>query len=187
MHSNREKKNILKFLIKLFTFVLLILILPCSNDWNFIKSLSYKNDLKKTLNLGIKRFLAQKDIIKETSKKPKLCDMGITKTNLEQRNDPNKIEKKMDIEQGNEIEAKDENKKVKFNQRILEKCKNNLKLVSSSFAVFLSIFSFIYNAIAMNVSIILPNLDMVFVSISLLIISIILIQERIEIKYKNKF
>ncbi|CRG84695.1 Plasmodium exported protein, unknown function [Plasmodium relictum] len=195
MFSKREKRNILNFFIKTFTFILLIWILQCSNNWKFFKSLSYKNDLKNTLNLGVKRTLAQKDITKETSEKPKFCDLGIIETNIESRSDQRKIGKKIDIEQvdekdmeqGNEIETKDENKKVKLNERILGKCKDNLKLFSSSFAIFLSIFSLIYNKMPIDIYIILPYLDVVLMTLSLLIISIILIQERIEIKYKNKF
>ncbi|CRG85524.1 Plasmodium exported protein, unknown function, partial [Plasmodium relictum] len=143
MFSKREKKNILIFLIKTFTFILLIWILQCSNNWKFFKSLSYKNDLKNTLNLGVKRTLAQKDIIKEKSEKPKFCDLGIIETNIESRSDQRKIGKKIDIEQvdennmeqRNEIETKEKNKKVKLNERILGKCKDNLKLVSLSFAI----------------------------------------------------
>ncbi|CRG84532.1 Plasmodium exported protein, unknown function [Plasmodium relictum] len=203
MYSKKEKKNILRFLIKLFTFTLLIWMLQCSNNWNFFKSLSFKNDLKNTLNLGVKRFLAQKDIIKEKNEEPKFCDLEITETNLESRNDKKKIGKKTyteqedekgikqgnekDIEQGNEIEAKDKNKKVKFNEEISGKCKNNLKLVLSFFAIFMSIFSFIYNIIQTNVHISLPYLDAVFISISLIIISITVIQKQIEAKFKNNF
>ncbi|CRG84720.1 Plasmodium exported protein, unknown function [Plasmodium relictum] len=195
MFCKREKKIILNFLIKTFTFILLIWILQFSNNWKFFKSLSYKNDLKNTLNLGVKRTLAQKDITKETSEKPKFCDLGIIETNIESKGNQSKIEKKIDIEQvdekymeqGNEMKINEKNKKENFNQRILGKFKNNLNLISLSFAIFLLVFSFIYYEAMMISGIELPSIDAVFTTLSLLIISVILIKERIKMKFKIKF
>ncbi|CRG84954.1 fam-h protein [Plasmodium relictum] len=189
IYSKRENKNILYFLIKFFIFTFLIWISQCSNNWNTYETWNYENNLKNILNLGDKRALAESnDTIKQ--KKGLQChgQQGMMTINLESNNEQIEIEQNLNAEHEDEIETKEKNKKVKLTEKILSKCKNNLKLVASSFAFFSSLFlvsliiasQFTYNVPFHNFFYVLPSL-------SLVIISIILTHERIEIKYKNKF
>ncbi|CRG84376.1 fam-h protein [Plasmodium relictum] len=188
IYSKSEKKKILYFLIKFFIFTISIWILHCSNNCNSGVLRNYKNDLKRVLDLGYKRSLAESnDTIKQTKSKLIFWEQpGIIEAHLESKNEQNEIKQNMDVEQGNEIVTKEKNNKVKCNNKILRKCKSNLKLISSFFAFFLSFFIFTLY-IVNKFTILWTSYFSILSPLSLVIISIILTHERTEIKYKNKF
>ncbi|CRG84936.1 fam-h protein [Plasmodium relictum] len=188
IYSKREKKNILYFLIKFFIFTLSIWMLQCSYNWDSCRSWNYKNDSKNILDLGSKRSLAESsDPIKQTKRTLKSWEHDTKEVRLESKNELNETKKNIDVEQGNEIVTKEKSNKVKCNEKILSKCKSNIKLIFSSLAFFLSLLIFILFILSMSFYISLPISFPILLPLSLVIISTILTQERIEIKYKNKF
>ncbi|CRG84963.1 fam-h protein [Plasmodium relictum] len=187
IYTKREKKNVLYFFIKFFVFTLSIWILQCFNNWDSCKFWNYKNDLN-ILDLVSKRSLAENyDTIKQTKSKLGLGEQGTIEAHLETKNEQSGIKQNIDVEKGNEVVTKDRNNKVKCNKKILSKCRSNIKLISSSFAFFLSFFLFILSIIGQFTFIPFTNYFFLLLPLSLVINSIILTHERTEIKYKNKF
>ncbi|CRG84862.1 fam-h protein [Plasmodium relictum] len=189
IYCKREKKNILYFLINFFIFTLSIWILQCSNNWDSCKSWNYKNKLNNTLNLVAKRSLAENDCAIKQKEGSSQCynQKDMMTINLEQRNEQNEIEQNMNVEPECEIETKEKNKKEKFNRGILYKCKNNLKLASLLLSILLSLSSFSSYLVGMFTFTGIQEIELFLFASSFLIVSTILIYERIEIKYKNKF
>ncbi|CRG83976.1 fam-h protein [Plasmodium relictum] len=189
IYIKKEKTNILYFLIKFFIFTISIWILQCSNTLDSYRSWNYKNDLKNILDLGPKRSLAESnDTIEQTKSKLRLWEQqDMMEAYLESKNEQNEIKQNMDVEQGNEMVTKERNNEVKCNKKILSKCKSNLKLIFSSFAFFSSLFIFILFIVNYFTFITFPRYIFLLLPLSLVINSIILTHERVEIKYKNKF
>ncbi|CRG84767.1 fam-h protein [Plasmodium relictum] len=186
IYSKRKKKNALYFPIKFFIFTLSIWILQYSNNWDSCKSLNHKNGLNNILNLGDKRSLAENnDSIKQKEGLQCYIQEGMMTINLEPRNEQSKIEQNINVEPKYEKETMEKNEKIKFSEGILYKCKNNLKLVSLFLAIFLSLSSFslfLLNHLDYSE---LYDVDLVLFTLSSLIVSTILIYERIDIKYKK--
>ncbi|CRG85204.1 fam-h protein [Plasmodium relictum] len=189
IYSKREKKNILYYLIKFFILTLSIWIFQFSNNWDFCKSWNNKNKLNNILDLGSGRSLAEcNDLKKQTKSELKFCEQqDIIEAHLESRNEQNIIDENVDIEQGNEIDTKEKNKKVNFKERILDNCKNNLKLVALFFVILLSLSAISLHLISYYMYKNTRKPKLFLFTLSFLIISILLTCERIEIKYKNKF
>ncbi|CRG85158.1 fam-h protein [Plasmodium relictum] len=186
IYSKREKNNILYFLIKFFILTLSIWMLQCSNNWDSCKSWNYKNKLNNILDLGYGRLLTEcDDITKQTEIKLKSCEQqDIIEARLESWTEQSQMDKNVDVEQGNKIETTEKNKKVK--EGILDRCKNNLKLISLFIAIILLLSSF--SLFLANQYIYFKYIEIIsfLFTLSFLIISTLLTCERIEIKYKNK-
>ncbi|CRG84708.1 fam-h protein [Plasmodium relictum] len=188
IYYKKEKKYSLYFVIKFFILSLLIWILQCSNNWNTCGTWNYENNLKSILNLGAKRSLSESyDTIKQ--KKGLQCyEQQDTMTiNLEPNNEQSEIEKNLDAEQENEIETKEENEKVKFNERISDKCVNDFKTISLILAFLMSLSSFVLSPIITKHYI--PELKssiFILCNLSFIIFSIFLLHEEIKKKRKNK-
>ncbi|CRG85077.1 fam-h protein [Plasmodium relictum] len=189
IYNKKEKKNIFNFFTNFFIFAFLIWILQCSNNWNSCKTWHHENDLKNVLNLGDKRSLAEnKGVIKQRNEGLKLYEeQDIIELNLDLENGKMGIEENMDVEQENEQEIKEKNKKLKLKENILGKCKNYLKLISLSILFLLSFCSLILILIDYAH----PNLSrfvwiMRSSEVSVLIFSILILYEQIKKKRNNK-
>ncbi|CRG84687.1 fam-h protein [Plasmodium relictum] len=188
--SKREKKNLLYFLMKSFIFILLIWILKFYNNWDSYKSWNHENGLKNVLDLGYKRSLAESnDAIKQTKKGLNYHDQhDILETYSESRNEKNEIEENIDVEQEGEIETERKNQNVKLIERTLDKCKSNLKLFLLGFSILLSLLSLVlYTFFFLFEIYSIESPSFILFTLCHLIISTLLILERIEIKYVKKF
>ncbi|CRG84733.1 fam-h protein [Plasmodium relictum] len=185
IYNKKEKKYTLNF----FIFTFLIWILQCSNNWNSCRSWNHESDLKNVLNLGDKRSLAEnKGIIKQRSEGLKLYEeQDIIEVNLDLENKQIGIGENIDAKQENEQEEKGENKKLKLKESILEKCKNNFKLVLLSILFILSFISLIFILID-YFDLDLQRFLWVIRSskISILILSFLTLYEQIKKKRNNK-
>ncbi|CRG84083.1 fam-h protein [Plasmodium relictum] len=188
IYNKRGKKKILYFLIKFFILTLSIWILQCSNNWDSCKSWNYKNKLNNISDLGYGRSLAEcSDTTKQTKSELKFCEQqDMIEEHLEVWDKQSQIDENVDVEQGSEIETKEKNKKVKFKERILDKCKNNLKLASLFLSISLLLSSFSLYLVEIFTDEYIENIKLFLFTLSFLITSTVLTYERIEIKYKNK-
>ncbi|CRG84991.1 fam-h protein [Plasmodium relictum] len=188
MYHKKEKKYALHFVIKFFIFSLLIWVLQYSNNWDFCRSWNYENNLKNVSILGTKRSLAEnKDKI--TKKKGlKLCEQqDIITVNFQPYDEQSEIEQDIDVEQENEIQTKEKNGKVKFNERISDKCINNFKIISLILAFNISFASLTLTIVSLlGGNTISPDYVFILSNLSLIIYTIFLIYEKIKKKNKNK-
>ncbi|CRG85256.1 fam-h protein [Plasmodium relictum] len=189
IYNKKDKKYTLNFPIIFFIFALLICVLQCYNNGDSFRSCNYKNNLKNVLNLGFKRSLAESNDRKiQTNEEFKFCKQeSLKKTNLESRKEESGIKKNIYLEEGNDIETIEKSEKVKFNERVSKMCINNLKLILSSFTFPLSLISLILSIKFIgNIDSILGPLAYLLINLSIVIHLILLIQEKIEKKRKNK-
>ncbi|CRG84414.1 Plasmodium exported protein, unknown function, partial [Plasmodium relictum] len=157
--------------------------------WVSFRSCNHENELKNVLNLGIKRSLTENiNIAMSAEEGSKFCEhVVVTEGTLESWNEQNAIRGSIDAKEGNVIEIKEKNQKVKFNERILGIFKNNFELIILFVVFILSIFSFIFSVIDITTDIYIyfPIDEMPILSI--LIFSILLTYKEIKNKRKNKF
>ncbi|CRG94058.1 fam-h protein [Plasmodium gallinaceum] len=195
INMKKEKRNILNFLINFFIFILLIWILQCFNNCDSCSLWNNKRDLKSVINVDIKRSLAESKNTTEQISEELKCykEKDTIEIDLNSRNDQREMEENIEVELKNELETMKDNEKVKTSEGILQFCKGCLKIVSLSIAFILSFCSSVlitaesphfgpktpYDRSNIHSLTILTNL-------SLMIISIILIHERVVIKYKKK-
>ncbi|CRG84692.1 fam-h protein [Plasmodium relictum] len=188
IYHKKEKKYALDFVTKFFIFALLTWMLQCSNNCNICATWNYENNLKSILNLGAKRLLTESnDTIKQ--KKGLQCyeQHGMMTINLEPSDEQNEIEQNINVEQENEIETKEKYKKVKFNERISDKCVNNFKTISLILAFLMSFISFVLSPLLIKYYIKgLRSSIFILCNLSSIIFLIFLIYEEIKIKRKNK-
>ncbi|CRG84727.1 fam-h protein [Plasmodium relictum] len=179
IYNKEEKKKVFNYLMRFFMFTFLLV---SFRSWN------YENELKNVLNLGIKRSLAEnKNMEMQAEEESNFCEnVVVTKGTLESWNEQNDIRGSMDAKEGNEIQIKEKNQKVKFNERILGICKTNFKLITLSVVFISSIFFFIISVLytTSRIYIYLPISELC--SLYILIISILLTYKEIKIKHKNK-
>ncbi|CRG85111.1 fam-h protein [Plasmodium relictum] len=180
IYNKEEKKKVFNYLTRFLMFTFLLV---SFRSWN------YENELKNVLNLGIKRSLTENKNMEMQSKEgSNFCEhVVVTEETLESWNEQNAIRGSIDAKEGNEIDIKEKNQKVKLNERILGICKNNFKLITFSIVFILSICSFMFAVLyaTNSVNIYLPIYELS--SLSILIISILLAYEEIKIKRKSKF
>ncbi|CRG85694.1 fam-h protein [Plasmodium relictum] len=188
IYNQKEKKYTLDFLIKLFIFSFLIWVLQCSNNWYSFRSWNYKNNSKNILNLGANRLLAEKIYkVGQGKEELKLCEQQCkVETELEQRNGQREVEEHIDVEQESEIEAKQANKKVKYNEKILERY-NISKICSLYFASILSFTSLLLSIIyTYSPDLEFQRLSFLYIDLSVILFSVLLILEEIKIKHRVK-
>ncbi|CRG84374.1 fam-h protein [Plasmodium relictum] len=184
----KKKRYSLDFLKFFFIFSFLIWVLQCfSNRYSF-GSWNYKNDSKNLLNLGAKRLLAEKVYkIGQEREELKFCEQQCkVETELEQINGQKEIEDYLRVEQESEIESKQEDKEVKYNEKTSGKYNNISKVFSLSFASILSFSSFLLSIIDSYLS--EPEIQRIYIiciNLSIIIFSVLLAIEEFKIKHKG--
>ncbi|CRG84701.1 fam-h protein [Plasmodium relictum] len=201
IYNKKEKKNILDFLIKFFIFTFLIWILQVSSSCDSCRSWNYENDLKKTLNLGAKRSLAEGENIKKPiGEELKLCEHDViddpeSKNKKEEKEEKEKEEEEEEKEEEEEEEKEEEkeeeekeekNKNVECNNITLESCAcilNTLSLSVSSCQLFYSLI--LYSKDVAQFGLLISGYTTLILNLSILIYSILSILGKFHIKHKE--
>ncbi|CRG84716.1 fam-h protein [Plasmodium relictum] len=179
IYNKKKKKKVLNYLMRFFMFTFLVWMLQCFDNYVSFRLWNYENELKNILNLGIKRSLTEK----ESKYREHVVVTGGT---LESWNEKDTIRESINVKEGNKIEIKEKDQKIKIHERILGICKNNFELITSSVALIISIFSFMFlviNITSPRLNTYLPIFELS--SLSILIISLLLTYEEIKIKRKK--
>ncbi|CRG84082.1 Plasmodium exported protein, unknown function [Plasmodium relictum] len=207
MYNKREKDIILNSFIKLFIFVLFILMLQCSCNLDSGKSLK-KSNVENMPHLGNERSLAESE---DTVKANEQSDMNVThklpcnnqgieikvssQSEMGQRNNGERdcsvienLGEGNSAEQGIGREKIDKNEERNIKERILNIAKGNFQLI---ILFIISLLSFISSIICMssynkeNTN--LNNTSVLLVAISIIFTVFLLMYERIQDKNEQYY